>query len=126
MECLLDGRDLPAPRNSWAGELQKVRQSNLAWETLTPTKQSSFKFSDVNGSRLLFHNGLVGLSDSSGGILEILEYHDGAGFQSVAKHTHIGFDLVHYAFDRAQDVLVLMENMGYGDPFGLGSWLITL
>ena len=74
----------------------------------------------MRASHLLFHNGLVGTSDAWRGILEMWEYHDGAGFQSVVRHTHIEFHLVHYAFDRAQDVLVLVENMGYATPFGLG------
>ena len=73
----------------------------------------------MKGSHLLFHNGLVGLLDKSGGNLEMWEYHDGTGFQSVAKHTHIGSHLVHYAFDRAQDVLVLVEKW-YARPLGLG------
>ena len=74
----------------------------------------------MKGSHVLLHNGLVGLSDESEGKLEMWEYHDETGFQSVAKHTHIGFHLVHYAFDRAQDVLVLVENKRYGGPFGFG------
>ena len=98
-------------------ELQKIRQSNLAWETLTPTKQSSFKVNDLKGSHLLLHNGLVGLSHESGEILEIWEYHDPTGFQSIEKHTDIGFHPEHYAFDRAQNVLVLLEILGYAGPF---------
>ena len=61
----------------------------------------------------------MGLSDESGGKLEIWEYHDETGFQNIAKHTHIGFRLVNYTLDRAQDVLVLVENMGYAAPFDL-------
>ena len=98
----------------------------MAWETLTLTKQSSFKASDVKGSHLLFHNGLVGLSHGAGGILEMWEYHDATGFQSIINHTHIGFHPGYYAFDRAQDVLVLLENMRYSGPFWFGFWLITL
>lgn len=113
IECLLDGRDLPAAGESWAGELQRMRKSNLAWETLTPIKQSSVGVSDVKSSQLQFHNGLVGLSHESEEVLEMWEYHDVTGFQTVAKHTHIGFQPSHYAFDRIQDVLVLLENIGY-------------
>ena len=100
-------------------ELQKTRQSNLAWETLTPTKQSSFRVSDVRGSHVQFHGGLVGLIHESGGEFEMLEYHDVVGFQSVVRHTHAGFQPGHYAFDRAQDVLVLLEYIEYAEPFGL-------
>jgi len=60
----------------------------LAWETLTPTKQSNFKVNDMKGSHLLFHDGLVGLAHESGGILEMWEYHDATGFQSIAS-THM-------------------------------------
>ena len=74
----------------------------------------------MKGSHLLLHNGLVGLSHESGRILEIWEYHDVTGFQSTAKHTHIGFHLELYTFDRAQDVLVLLENMGYAGRFWFG------
>jgi len=73
----------------------------------------------MKGSHLLFHDGLVGLAHESGGILEMWEYHDATGFQSIAKHTHVGFHPGHYAFDRAQDVLVLLENMGYAGRFWL-------
>ena len=67
----------------------------------------------MKGSHLLLHDGLVGLAHESGGILEMWEYHDATGFQSIAKHTHIGFHPGHYTFDRAQDVLVLLEGLGY-------------
>jgi len=81
--------------------------------------QSSFSGDEVNGSELKFHNGLVGLLHESEGDLEMWEYHDVAGFKSVAKHTHVGFQPGHYAFDRAQDVLVLLEHIKYAGPFGL-------
>lgn len=74
----------------------------------------------MKGGHLQFHNGLVGLSHESGGVLELWEHCDVTGLQSVARHTHIGFHPGHYAFDRAQDVLVLLENVGYAGPFGLG------
>ncbi len=45
------------------------------------------------------------------------EYHDVTGFQSIEKRTHIGFNPGHYAFDRAQDVLVILDNMRYPRPF---------
>ena len=73
----------------------------------------------MKGSHVQFHDGLVGLLHESGGELEILEYHDVVGFRSVVKHTHVGFRPGHYAFDRAQDVLVLLEYLEYAGPFGL-------
>jgi len=72
----------------------------------------------VNGIHLKFHNGLVGLLHESEGELEMLEYHDVAGFKSVAKHTHVGLQPGRYAFDRAQDVLVLLEYIEYAGSFG--------
>ena len=36
-----------------------------------------------------------------------------------AQHTHVGFRPGHYAFDRAQDVLVLLEHIEYAGLFGL-------
>ena len=73
----------------------------------------------MKGSHLLLHNGLVGLAHESGRTLEIWEYHDVTGFRSIAKHTHIGFHPKIYTFDRAQDVLVLLENVVYAGPFCL-------
>ena len=74
----------------------------------------------MKGSHLLLHNGLVGVSHESGGMLEMWEYHDVTGFQSIANHRHVGFHPELYTFDRAQDVLVLLENMGYAGRFWFG------
>ena len=53
------------------------------------------------------------------------EYHDVTGFRSIVKHTQKGFHRERYTFDRAQDVLVLLENMEYAGPLCFCFWLIT-
>jgi hypothetical protein len=88
-----------------------MQQSNLAWETLTPIKKSSFGIGDVDAIGLQFHNGLVvGQVHES---VEIWEYHGASGLQSVAKHSNIGFGPERFAFDRAQDLLILLEDTRY-------------
>jgi hypothetical protein len=65
----------------------------------------------VNAIGLQFHHDLVArqLHES----VEILEYHGASGLQRVVKHSHIGFEPERYAFDRAQDLLVLLETTRY-------------
>lgn len=66
------------------------------------------------------------MSHESDAGLEMWEYHDVNGFQNVAKHAHIGIQPSLYAFNRAQDVLVLVEDSEYADISNSRPWLILL
>lgn len=66
-------------------------------------------------AHLQFHNGLVVVSHESDAALEMWEYDDVNGFQNVGEHAHIGFQPRLYAFNRAQDVLVLVEDPEYAN-----------
>ena len=126
IECLSDGRLLPAAGNSRTSELQRITQSNLAWETLTPTKTSSFGASNVESEHLQFHNGLVVVSHESEAALEMWEYDDVNGFQNVGEHAQMRFQPRLYAFNRAQDVLVLVEVPEYANLLNSQLSLILL
>jgi len=94
-----------------------MRQSNLAWETLTPTKKIIPEVGGVECGHLRVRNGLVALSRKSEAVLEMWEYRGVDLLRNTATHANIGFQPSLYAFDRAQDVLVLLEEPEYADPF---------